>query len=129
MCGDLKNAIGGRVDDGLPGSHMFIAKLLNDFGSRHWAVAKHSPTDPRFELSHEFRWETMWVNRERLLEMYSRHLPVTRGSVLAGRGERASSIRGGRAQRGFNVHYRADISQPPPRKIRQAQGTLLCDIT
>src|SRR5262249_42322362 len=49
VCGDLEDAVAGRVDDGFAGTDVLVAKLLYDFGAGGGLVSDGFAADARFE--------------------------------------------------------------------------------
>ena len=93
MRGDLKDAVGGGVDDRRAGTHVLGAELFDDLGARRRAIAQRAAADLRFELKHDLGRKPVGEERKRPIEMDTNHLPVPGRSVLSGGGERGSSER------------------------------------
>ena len=62
--GDLKHAVGRRVDDRLARAHVLGAELVDDFRPRRGVVAKRASPDALFERVDQLRWETRSETQE-----------------------------------------------------------------
>src|ERR1700694_5301630 len=56
---DLKNGIGGRVDDRIAGAHVLLAELIEDDGARRRLVAECFPPDSALVLGDHIRWKSV----------------------------------------------------------------------
>ena len=128
MRGYLKNAIGRRVDDGRTGAHVLRAEFLNDLRARCGLVAERAAADARLEFAHDLGRKAVGVEREWLGEMNTRHFPVARGGVFAGRSQRAASECSRRRIGGRYAGERLDISQTEPREIGHIEAADARDV-
>ena len=81
--GDLKDGVGGRIDDPLAGPLVFLAELFDDVRPRGGLVAEHPAPRPVGELLDDLERKSMWEGRHRLWRDDPHELPVARGRVLA----------------------------------------------
>src|SRR2546426_11331181 len=83
--GDLKDAVGRRVNNRPSGSHMLFAKFFDDLGPRSGFVAQGAAADCSFKRLDHTRRKTIWISRERVRGDDAAHLPVAGSGVLASR--------------------------------------------
>ena len=80
--GNLKHAVGRRVDDQRAGAHVLGAELVDDRGARRRLVAEHAAAGQARELRDDLRREAVGKRRERAVEHDAHHLPVPGDRVL-----------------------------------------------
>src|SRR5260221_7000048 len=102
----LKDAVGGGVENRLAGAQMLGAELLDDRGAGRWLIAKCTATDRRFEPLDELGRKAVRIGWQRAVERDAHELPVPRRAVLPRRrliqpAERPTRLRdGGRPRPG-----------------------------
>jgi hypothetical protein len=84
VCGDLKDGIGRRVDDPLPGALVLLAELLNDLSSGRRLVPEHAAARAMHErIDHVVR-KSLRVRRQRPRRHDAHQFPVPCRRVLPG---------------------------------------------
>ena len=84
--GDLKHAVGARVDDRLAGREVLGAKAFDDFGARRGRIFKHAWNPAALNKRVEDRGrKAVGIHREGAVQHAAHHLPVAGRRVLAGR--------------------------------------------
>src|SRR5205085_4124661 len=82
--GDLKDRIGGSIDDGLACADVLLAKLLDDLRARGRNVAENAGNICLFDKAvNNLRRKALRVSREGMFENDSGHLPMPGRGVLA----------------------------------------------
>ncbi len=128
MRGDLKNAVGGGVDNGRAGAHVLRAQFFDNFRAGCRFVSQCAPADAPLELIHNLAREAMRIKRKRLFQMDPRHFPVAGGRIFSRRGQRASAICAGGERRGVEICEGLDVGEPEAAQIRQAQAAQARDV-
>jgi hypothetical protein len=80
---DLKDGVGGRVDDPLARLLMLLAKLLDDLRAGRRLVAENASRSPVHERVDHVMWEAVRVRRHRRGRHHAHQLPVAGRRVLA----------------------------------------------
>src|SRR6266404_9222496 len=84
MRSNLKNRVGGSVDNRLAGFDVFLAKLLDDFSSRSRNVAKNSRHAGFTNKAIQDRfWKPVGISRKGFFENDACHLPMARRRVFS----------------------------------------------
>ena len=119
--GDLKDAVGGRVDDRRAGPHVLGAEPRDDLRARRHVVAERGALDAPFELADQVRGKSVGERRKRALEHEAHQLPVAGHRILAGRSlAHPSERRGGRRRRRV-ILQRDDAGQAERGERRDVQ--------
>src|SRR5207302_9339420 len=108
---DLKNRVGGGVED--PGARalMLGAKTIDDCRPAAGHVADHSASGALDECAHESRGEAVRIGREGTLELYAGDLPVASGAVLPRRMRHHEAPCPDRLAHGWHPRERRDVAQ------------------
>src|ERR1022692_4635482 len=126
--GHLENTVGGSVNDGRTGAHVFRAEFLNDLSAGGGLVAERMAPDAPLEFLHDFRRKAVWAKRKWLFEMDAHHFPMAGGGVLPGRSQRASAVSTGGRRGGRDAGQRLDISEAECGHVRQMQAAKPRDV-
>ena len=112
VCGNLKNAVGGRVNYERARFHMLLAVIFYNFRSRIRFVAKGFSARAPFEFFYNLVGETVGENRERFFGNYPRNLPMPYRRVLPCRLFDKPRIRAERLFLPFAEINSVDIEKP-----------------
>ena len=85
MRGDLKHAVGRRIDDRLAGPHVLGAEPVDDLGAGGDHVAQGAAANAPLELGDELRRKPGRKRRKWPVQHDAHHLPVSGDGILAGR--------------------------------------------
>ncbi len=84
MRSNLKNRVGGRVDNRLAGVDVFVAELLDDFSSRSGNVAKNSRHSGfTYKTIQDRFWKPVGISGKGIFENDAGHLPMARRCVFS----------------------------------------------
>src|SRR6266851_1528061 len=128
MRGDLKHAVARRVHDWLARSYVLLAQFLDDLRAGSRLVSNRLPANLFLELFDQFLRESVFVNRERLLQPHSRHFPVSCRRIFPGRARRSLAIRSKRSTRRRLMFQRCDVRQSEPHQVRDFQRPRFRDV-
>ena len=84
MGSDLKDTVGAGVNDRLPGLHMLLTQLLQDYCTGSWVIAQCRAPDPPLKLGDDVSWKAIRISGKGCGERYSHQFPVATGGVLSG---------------------------------------------
>ena len=106
VAGDLQNAVGGSVDDGLFRSQMLFAVILDHRRTGIRLVAEDLTAESRFQFLYEIPGKTLGKNGKPFFQNDAHHFPMPRGGVFAAGGQRRFAVgtdRGIRRRNPFNL--------------------------
>src|SRR5690606_15758836 len=122
MGGDLENAVGRRVDDGLAGAHVLLAQLIDDGSAGGGLVAQHPASDGGRKGVDYFTGKPVGIDGKRPIEDDAGQFPVTRRRVLARGllGHAAKAPDGRRIRRhAWQIQY---MPKPKPAQVGQVEA-------
>src|SRR6266550_3894670 len=97
MRGDLKHAVARRVHNRLTRSHMFFAQFLDDLRTGSRLVSDRFPSDLFLKLLDQLPWESVSVNRKRLVQPHPTHFPMSSRRIFSRRACSSLAIRSKRS--------------------------------
>src|SRR5207249_908476 len=128
MRGDLKHTVARGIHDRLARSNVLFAQFLDDLRAGSGLVSNGSSANLLFKLLDQFLRESIFVNRERLLEPHARHFPVSCRRVFPGRARRALAERSNWRCGWRLMLQRRDVRQSEPHMIRDFLQTRFRDV-
>ena len=118
--GDLKDRIGGRIDNRFAGFDMFFAELFDDLRAARRNVGKHAGNIGFCrKFVNDRLWKTVWKSRKSLFQNDSRHFPMPGRRVFAVRFQSAFAVASDRIFDGRKIFERANIAESELLQIRQ----------
>ena len=125
MRGDLKDRIGRRVHDPLPGRDVLVAVALQHVGSARHDIADDAPSGRARELADHFLRKSVRIGGKRNIDVNAGNLPMASGAILPRRrGTHAAPRTRGVAATSHALE-RFDVAEAQafqPRQIQTAAG-------
>jgi len=110
--GDLKHAVGGRVDDPRPRAHLPFAQFGDNLRAGRRFVADDRAAGRRFEGADQFRGETVRIRLKRGVDAQAHQFPMSGHRVFSGRYLRHLAVAGARIRHRGYARERRDKAEP-----------------
>src|SRR5205823_165084 len=101
---------------------------LENLGAGRRFIAERAAPDALFEPVHHLRRKTVRVDGEGPVQVNTRHLPMSGGCVLAGRGQRAAAVGAAGHSGGRDAGERFDIAESELREVGQLKAAYARDV-